>query len=77
VVELPDATTILAPHPGARNADRARTAAPAAYPGQGASEPVHDPYIDVHGGCTAAGGPIDAWPCNGCYTNQYFLSLPG
>jgi hypothetical protein len=34
-------------------------------------------YIDVYGGSTAAGGLIDAWPYNGGYANQYFLSFPG
>jgi hypothetical protein len=39
--------------------------------------PAYDLYVEVYGGSTAAGGAIDAWPYNGGYANQYFLTFPG
>ena len=38
--------------------------------------PASGLFIDVFGGSTAAGGAIDAWPYNGGYANQYFLTFP-
>ncbi len=38
--------------------------------------PACNLYADVYGGSTAAGGVIDAWPYNGGYANQYFLTVP-
>jgi hypothetical protein len=39
--------------------------------------PAYDLYVEVYGGTTSAGGIIDAWPYNGGYANQYFLTFPG
>jgi hypothetical protein len=39
--------------------------------------PAYNLYVEVYGGSTSAGGVIDAWPYNGGYANQYFLTFPG
>ncbi|HTU76761.1 MAG TPA: RICIN domain-containing protein [Trebonia sp.] len=39
--------------------------------------PAYNLFMDVFGGSTTAGGAIDAWPYNGGYANQYFLTFPG
>jgi hypothetical protein len=39
--------------------------------------PADNLFLDVYGGSTIAGGAIDAWPYNGGYANQYFLTFPG
>ncbi len=39
--------------------------------------PADNLYVDVYGGSIAAGGVIDAWPYNGGYANQHFLTFPG
>jgi hypothetical protein len=38
--------------------------------------PAYNLVIDVYGGSITAGGAIDAWPYNGGYANQYFLTFP-
>jgi hypothetical protein len=54
---------------------------PANFGASSVGAPIENPayglYIDVFGGSTTAGGAIDAWPYNGGYANQYFLTLPG
>jgi Glycine rich protein/Ricin-type beta-trefoil lectin domain-like len=39
--------------------------------------PAYNLYMEVFGGSTSPGGVIDAWPYNGGYANQYFLTFPG
>ena len=39
--------------------------------------PACNLFVDVSGGSTSAGTPIDAAPYNGGYANQYFLTFPG
>jgi Ricin-type beta-trefoil lectin domain-like len=39
--------------------------------------PAYSMAVDVNSGSTAAGAAIDAWPYNGGYANQYFLTFPG
>jgi hypothetical protein len=41
------------------------------------SSPASGLVIDVFGGSTTAGGAIDAWPSNGGYANQDFLTFTG
>jgi hypothetical protein len=38
--------------------------------------PAFNLFMEVLGGSTSAGGVIDAWPYNGGYANQFFLSFP-